>query len=93
MTEDQTRLIVDRLDDLHRCLDEHIRESTQWRQATAARLDVMQAELTKNTEITDQVRATAVTARIVRKGMGWLSAMVVSVASIWWAVKNWGAQP
>ncbi len=78
-SEDQIKVIVDRLDDLHRCLDEHIRDSTQWRQVTAARLDTMQSELSRNTEITESARGAYRALRL----LGSMGVAVAAIAAAW----------
>lgn len=79
MSDDNGQAIVARLDELHRCLDRHVIESTHWRDATDKRLDAMQGELNRNTEITESARG----AYRALKVFGGLAAAVAAIAAMW----------
>lgn len=78
--------ILARLDELHRCLDRHVQESTHWRESTDKRLDVMQGELTRNTEITESARG----AYKALKFLGGLAAAIAPIAVAWQVFRGGG---
>jgi hypothetical protein len=79
MDKEQLSAIIDRLDDLHRCLDRHVLTSESWRDATDKRLDVMQKELTRNTEVTESARG----AYKVLQVIGGIAAVVAPIVFLW----------
>lgn len=84
MDKEDFKAIVDRLDDLHRCLDRHVITSESWRTETDKRLNSMQEELTKNTEITESARG----AYRVLKVLGSIAAVVAPIIVVWQALSG-----
>lgn len=82
MDKEQLAAIIDRLDDLHRCLDKHIITSEGWRESTDKRLDVMQKELTRNTEVTESARG----AYKVLQVIGGIAAVFAPIIFLWQAI-------
>jgi hypothetical protein len=82
MEKDQLSAIIDRLDDLHRCLDRHVLTSESWRNSTDKRLDVMEKELSRNTEVTESARG----AYKVLQVIGGIAAVVAPIIFVWQSV-------
>jgi hypothetical protein len=80
---------LDRVEDL---LREHVERSQMFRVTTEKRLDNMQEELTRNTEVTTQVRDAARTFSWLRKAVIWIGGLAAGAVGIWQAWAAWGGK-
>lgn len=77
---------MEQLDRVESLLREHMGRSSEFRETTTIRLDKMQGELTRNTEVTEQVREAAAAAKWVRRIVVWVGAIAAGGVAIWQAV-------
>ncbi len=74
-----TQDLAEQLDRIEDMLSGHIQDSMVWRQKT-------EAELSKNTEVTEQVQAIATTGRTIRSAVIWLGGLAggaVGLYQLW----------
>lgn len=83
---------MEQLDRVESLLREHVDRSTQFRESTTLRLDKMQGELSRNTEVTEQVREAAAAAKWVRRIVVWVGAIAAGAVGIWQAVVAFGGR-
>lgn len=82
----------DQLDRVEGLLREHVERSTMFRATTETRLDAMQTELTRNTEVTTQVRDAARTFSWLRKAVIWIGTLSAGAVGIWQAWVAFGSK-
>lgn len=75
------------LDRIEASLQAHMERSQIFRETTNTRLDTMQAELTRNTEVTEEVRSAATAAKWFKRAVVWIGGLGAGAVGIWQA---WG---
>lgn len=95
MNDPYVQLIIEKIDTLHKCLDEHVRTSAEWRQKIETqlneqdkRLDLIDHEATRTRQTVDSVESAVRTAKTMKTLVSWVSAITIGVASTWFAIKS-----
>lgn len=81
--------IAAKLDTIEDMLRQHISDSALWRQQT-------DTELSKNTAVTDEIRAIATTGKTLRSALIWIggaAAAVVGLIQLWQVTQQIGPTP
>ena len=75
--------IVEQLDRIEQLIHDHMHDSLVWRTR-------VEADIVRNTEITEQVRNLATTGRTLRKIVVWVGSIAAGLVGLWqlWQILN-----
>ncbi len=95
MDDNVVKLILDKIDTVHKCLDEHVQSSSDWRvkiegrlTAQDERLELIEAEAKTAASTLHTVESAVTTAKTMKTVISWVSAIAIGIATIWYATKS-----